>query len=45
MAFAEEQGLPVCVPGTINKILSHSTRPVPYRVQYLLGRKFNPFKQ
>ena len=37
-------GKPVCVPGTVNKVLSHATRPVPYRLQYALGRKFNPFK-
>ncbi len=38
-------GKPVCVPGTVNKVLSHVNRPVPYRLQYALGRRFNPFTQ
>lgn len=41
---AVEKGKPVCVPGAVNKVLSHGMRPVPYRLQYVLGRTFNPFK-
>ena len=41
---AVNAGKPVCVPGTVNKVLSHMNRPVPFRLQYALGRKFNPFK-
>ncbi|GAA0211355.1 SDR family oxidoreductase [Cytobacillus oceanisediminis] len=37
-------GKPVCVPGLVNKVLSHGMRPVPFRLQYVLGRTFNPFK-
>ena len=39
---AVDAGKPVCVPGTVNKVLSHMTRPVPFRLQYALGRTFNP---
>lgn len=38
------KGKPVCVPGSLNKVLSVSMRPVPNRVQYALGRSANPFK-
>lgn len=41
---AVNAGKPVCVPGNVNKVLSHMNRPVPFRLQYALGRKFNPFK-
>ena len=40
---AVNAGKPVCVPGAVNKLLSHANRPVPFRLQYALGRKFNPF--
>ena len=39
------KGQPVCVPGTVNKVLAASMRPVPLRLQYVLGRNANPFKQ
>jgi short-subunit dehydrogenase len=38
------KGKPVCVPGSVNKVLSASMRPVPNRIQYALGRAANPFK-
>ncbi len=41
---AVSAGKPVCVPGAVNKVLSHATRPVPYRLQYALGRRFNPLE-
>lgn len=41
---AVNKGKPVCVPGAVNKVISHGMRPVPYRAQYLLGRSLNPFK-
>ena len=41
---AVEAGKPVCVPGAVNKVLSHMNRPIPFRLQYVLGRRFNPFK-
>ncbi len=41
---AVNAGKPVCVPGTVNKVLSHMNRPVPFRLQYALGRRLNPFK-
>jgi uncharacterized protein len=37
-------GKPVCVPGLVNKVISHAMRPVPYRLQYAMGQRFNPFK-
>ncbi|TSE00598.1 SDR family oxidoreductase [Skermania sp. ID1734] len=37
-------GNPVCIPGTVNKIAASSMRPLPVRVQYILGRTLNPFK-
>lgn len=41
---AVNRGKPVCVPGVVNKVISHGMRPVPYRAQYALGRSLNPFK-
>lgn len=41
---AVNRGKPVCVPGTVNKVISHAMRPVPFRLQYAMGRTFNPFK-
>ncbi len=41
---AVSKGKPVCVPGTVNKVISHGMRPVPFRLQYALGRSMNPFK-
>ncbi len=41
---AVDAGKPVCVPGVVNKVVSHAMRPVPFRLQYHLGRKMNPFK-
>lgn len=40
---AVQKGKPVCVPGRVNKVLSHAMRPVPFRAQYVMGRTFNPF--
>ncbi|CAM3705595.1 SDR family NAD(P)-dependent oxidoreductase [Smaragdicoccus niigatensis] len=37
-------GKPVCIPGTVNKIAASGMRPLPVGLQYMLGRKFNPFK-
>ena len=39
---AVNTGKPVCVPGAINKVLSHAMRPVPFRAQYLMGKNLNP---
>ncbi|EFQ84803.1 oxidoreductase, short chain dehydrogenase/reductase family protein [Aeromicrobium marinum DSM 15272] len=41
---AVNKGKPVCVPGAVNKVISHAMRPVPFRAQYVLGRSLNPFK-
>lgn len=41
---AVEAGRPVCVAGRVNKVLSHAMRPVPFRLQYLMGRSLNPLK-
>ncbi|MEV7398160.1 SDR family oxidoreductase [Aeromicrobium sp. NPDC092404] len=41
---AVNAGKPVCVPGVVNKVISHAMRPVPYRAQYAMGKTFNPFK-
>ena len=38
-------GKPVCVPGTVNKMIASSLRPLPVSVQYYLGRTLNPFKE
>ncbi len=37
-------GKPVCVPGTVNKIIAHGVRPLPITLQYFLGKRMNPFK-
>ncbi|AXI03668.1 SDR family NAD(P)-dependent oxidoreductase [Aquirhabdus parva] len=42
---AVNKGQPVCVPGTVNKLLAASMRPIPTRIQYFLGKTFNPFKE
>lgn len=39
------KGKPVCVPGTVNKIVAGSMRPLPVSLQYYLGNRMNPFKQ
>lgn len=38
-------GKPVCVPGTVNKIIAISVRPLPVTLQYFLGNRLNPFKE
>jgi short-subunit dehydrogenase len=38
-------GEPVCVPGTVNKLLVASVRPLPESIRYRLGRSLNPFKK
>lgn len=38
-------GKPVCIPGTVNKLTAAAIRPLPQRLQYVLGRSsLNPFK-
>lgn len=39
---AVEAGKPVCVPGTVNKVLAAAVRPLPRSLQYRLGRDRNP---
>ena len=41
---AVEKGNPVCVPGVVNKVVAASSKPIPTRIGYVLGRTFNPFK-
>lgn len=41
---AVEHGTPVCVPGVVNKVIAGSSKPIPTRIGYVLGRTFNPFK-
>lgn len=41
---AVTNGKAVCIPGTVNKLTAAAIRPVPQRIQYFLGRTFNPFK-
>jgi short-subunit dehydrogenase len=41
---AVTNGRPVCIPGTVNKVTAAAIRPIPQRIQYFLGRTFNPFK-
>ncbi|MEH3155263.1 MAG: SDR family oxidoreductase [Gordonia paraffinivorans] len=41
---AVEAGKPVCVPGAVNKITAAAARPIPTRLGYVLGKKFNPFQ-
>lgn len=36
-------GRPVCVPGTVNKVVAGTLRPLPVRLQYFIGRTMNPF--
>ncbi len=38
------KGKPICVPGTVNKLLAGSVRPLPLALQYQLGNRLNPFK-
>lgn len=38
------KGKPVCVPGTVNKLIASSMRPLPVSLQYHLGNRLNPFK-
>jgi short-subunit dehydrogenase len=38
------KGKPFCVPGTVNKLVAASLRPVPEMARYHLGRWLNPFK-
>lgn len=38
------KGRPVCVPGTFNKLVAASVRPLPETVRYHIGRLANPFK-
>lgn len=40
---AVNAGEPVCVPGTVNKVLAGAMRPIPRSLQYRLGRDHNPF--
>ncbi|MCV7420530.1 SDR family oxidoreductase [Mycobacterium yunnanensis] len=37
-------GKPVCIPGKVNKLTAATIRPLPQRLQYVLGRNLNPFK-
>ncbi|AXQ29965.1 SDR family oxidoreductase [Solimonas sp. K1W22B-7] len=37
-------GRPVCVPGTVNKLIAASVRPIPESLRYQIGRLANPFK-
>lgn len=38
------RGKPVCVPGTVNKLVAGSVRALPVTLQYHLGRHLNPFE-
>ncbi|HSW12811.1 MAG TPA: SDR family oxidoreductase [Solimonas sp.] len=38
------KGRPVCVPGTVNKLLAAGMRPIPESLRYQIGRIANPFK-
>lgn len=38
------KGVPVCVPGKLNKLVAGSVRPLPVRLKYRIGRRFTPFK-
>lgn len=38
-------GKPICVPGTVNKLMTSTVRPLPLGLQYHLGNRLNPFKQ
>lgn len=37
-------GKPICIPGVVNKLTAAALRPLPLRLQYILGRNLNPFK-
>lgn len=39
------KGALVCVPGTVNKLLTSTMRLLPLDQQYQLGKRLNPFKQ
>lgn len=39
------RGKPVCVPGTVNKLVASSVRPLPVTLQYHLGNCLNPFAE
>ncbi len=39
------KGKPVCVPGSVNKLVVASVLPLPVSARYALGRSMNPFKQ
>ncbi|MDF1820197.1 MAG: SDR family oxidoreductase [Alcanivoracaceae bacterium] len=41
---AVEKGKSVCVPGNVNKLVASSIRPLPMKLRYFMGDKFNPFK-
>ncbi|MFZ5724690.1 MAG: SDR family NAD(P)-dependent oxidoreductase [Pseudomonadota bacterium] len=38
------KGKPVCVPGTVNKLVAGGMRPLPVALQYHIGSRLNPFK-
>ncbi|MFT4393688.1 SDR family NAD(P)-dependent oxidoreductase [Gordonia lacunae] len=38
------KGDPVCITGTVNKLVTAAVRPIPPGVQYFLGRTLNPFR-
>jgi len=37
-------GKPVCVPGTVNKLVAATFRPLPLRLRYYIGKNLNPFE-
>ena len=41
---AVNSGKPVCVPGTVNKLVAATLRPLPLRLQYYIGKNMNPFE-
>ncbi len=41
---AVNAGQAVCVTGVVNKVIAATMRPIPLRLQYVLGKTFNPFK-
>lgn len=41
---AVNQARPICVPGTVNKLIASSMRPLPLSLQYQIGYRLNPFK-
>lgn len=38
------KGKAVCIPGTVNKIIASSFRPMPVSLQYFIGNNVNPLK-